>query len=176
MYSAPSSGGASLDSAVAMYEDSTRPDTLLRDKHWQLCWAAIQRAIRQRRESLDYEVPAFVYGPYPVYRRDAMVAYLLRECRQQRFTVELLDPTGGVIRISGWAERARSKAEQDRQFERDFQLVPTREAASVAGMGEQVLHVPKSAGRGAAATQSPVLQVGSLSARMKQVVAARKKI
>lgn len=161
---------AALASAISMYEQSTRIDSQLRDKHWTLCWNAVQRAIRLRREHVDYEVPASIYGPYPVYVRKDMVLFLLGECRQQGLSVQLLSSSGATIRISGWAERARSKLKQDQDFARDFRLVHTNDSGDNYNNGDgggEVMRVPR--------PPQKRQQLGALSAHLKHVAARGKK-
>lgn len=152
---------AALASAIGMYEDTIRVDSQLHDKMWAMCWEAVQRAIRQGKEHHDYEVPANIYGPYPVYRREEMVLYLCGECRQQGFKVQMLSPTGGVIRISGWAERARTKLKQEQEFARDFRVTYTSDDVRDEG---EIMRVPR-------ATKPGQPPLGTLSARLKHVAA-----
>lgn len=157
-----------LAAAVAEFELSQRGDTLLRDKHWTLCWQAIMGAIKKGDAYVDYEVPAQLYGPYPVFRQRDMVMHVLQECRRNDFTVQVPDPAGATLRISGWAEKARSKREEDAEFRRHFSIVS--DSAHLAGHQQQqpyeaaeVVRVPK------------VQQLGKLSAHLKQVAARAKK-
>jgi hypothetical protein len=147
-----------LDLATSMYEESTRSDSLLRDKHWMMCWEAIQAAIRKRHSFLLYEVPAHVYGPYPPQDTSEIVTYLLTECREQNFKVNLVDPAGNVIRISGWAEKARSKQQQDAEFTRSYAVIP--HDVQVAQDVDEVMRIPKPSTKPA---------VGSLSAHLAEV-------
>ena len=101
--------GFSLNTAVELYENANIVDEILETKHKERLWREIQLAIQQKRDFLDYTVPKEISWPVVTTDRAQIIMYLVRYCRSEGFTVEVVNAGEGIIRVKGWAEIYRQR-------------------------------------------------------------------
>ncbi len=76
---------------------------MLRKYHLKLVWEEISQAIRSRQRRLTYRVPREIPGPFPTYRHEDVVLYLVTYLRDRGFTTAVTSENS--IIISGWLEK-----------------------------------------------------------------------
>jgi hypothetical protein len=102
----------SIETAAELYVKHNKVDYTLKTKYRQRVQQEIQKAIKEHRAELFYTVPKFIPGPYPIPEHALMVSFVVKELREAKFTVEVVDYQQGLIRVSGWKEKL-DKAKQD---------------------------------------------------------------
>jgi hypothetical protein len=116
----------SLETATQLYVKHNAVDYTLKTKYRQRVQHEIQKAIKEHRAELLYNVPKFIPGPYPIPEHALMVSFVVKELREAKFTVEVLDYQQGLIRVSGWKE----KLDKEKQEEDVIEIVPKGQSLS----------------------------------------------
>lgn len=92
----------SLTTAKRHFFDVTEDERNLRIEHQRLIRAHIFECIGLNKKEAVYEVPPSLSGAYANYDVNEIALWLLKQCRQGGYSVELVSANPPTIRVWGW--------------------------------------------------------------------------